>query len=85
VLNSIDNNYWDSYTGYDLNRDGLGDIAHRPVSMYSMVVEKMPSSIILWRSFLVYLLDRTEKVVPSMTPEALKDNYPLMKKDDRDF
>lgn len=80
VLNSLDHNYWDSYTGYDLDHDGVGDIAHHPVSLYSMVVEKMPSSIMLWRSFLVYLLDKTEKVVPSITPEGLKDNYPLMQR-----
>jgi nitrous oxidase accessory protein len=85
VLNSLDHNYWDSYTGYDLDKDGVGDIPHHPVSLYSMVVEKMPSSIMLWRSFLVYLLDRTEKVVPSITPEALKDNFPLMRDYDRDF
>jgi nitrous oxidase accessory protein len=80
VLNSLDNNYWDSYSGYDLDRDGVGDVAHHPVSLYSMVVEKMPSSIMLWRSFLVYLLDKTEKVVPSITPAALKDNHPLMRR-----
>jgi nitrous oxidase accessory protein len=80
VLNSLDNNYWDSYSGYDLDRDGIGDVAHHPVSLYSMVVEKMPSSIMLWRSVLVYLLDKTEKVVPSITPEALKDNRPSMRR-----
>lgn len=79
VLNSLKNNYWDTYSGYDLDRDGLGDIAHHPVSLYSMVVEKMPSSIMLWRSFLVFLLDKTEKVIPSITPEGLKDEHPLMK------
>lgn len=79
VLNTIDYNYWDHYQGYDLDRDGVGDIPFHPVSLYSMVVEKMPSSVMLWRSFLVYLLDRTEKVAPSITPENLKDNHPVMR------
>ncbi|HEV8514810.1 MAG TPA: nitrous oxide reductase family maturation protein NosD [Cyclobacteriaceae bacterium] len=79
VLNTVDHNYWDNYQGYDLDRNGVGDVPFHPVSLYSMVVEKMPSSIMLWRSFLVYLLDRSEKVVPSMTPESLKDNHPAMK------
>ena len=80
VLNTIDRNYWDKYEGYDLNKDGVGDVPYHPVSLYSMVVEKMPSAVMLWRSFLVYLLDRTEKVVPSITPENLKDMHPMMKK-----
>ena len=85
VLNTVDLNYWDNYQGYDLDKDGVGDVPYHPVSLYSMVVEKMPSSVMLWRSFLVYLLDRTEKVVPSMTPENLKDINPRMKSYDRSF
>ena len=51
----------------------------RPVSLYGMVVEKMPTAVMLWRSFLVYLLDKAEKVVPVVTPENLKDELPAMK------
>lgn len=85
VLNTVDQNYWDNYQGYDLDKNGIGDVPYHPVSLYSMVVEKMPSSVMLWRSFLVYLLDKTEKVVPSMTPENLKDIHPMMKSYDRSF
>jgi nitrous oxidase accessory protein len=80
VLNTVDYNYWDKYEGYDLDRDGIGDVPFHPVSLYSMVVEKMPSSVMLWRSFLVYLLDRTEKIVPSVTPEDLKDAHPVIRR-----
>lgn len=80
VQNTFDNNYWDKYEGYDLNKDGIGDIPYRPVSMYSMIVEKYPSAMILFRSFITSLLDKTEKIIPSLTPENLKDNKPLMKK-----
>ena len=79
VLNTVDANYWDKYEGYDLNKDRVGDVPFHPVSLYSMVVEKMPSAVMLWRSFLVYMLDRTEKVVPSITPENLKDIHPAMR------
>lgn len=78
VLNTVDGNYWDKYEGYDLNKDRVGDVPFHPASLYSMVVEKMPSAMMLWRSFLVYMLDRTEKVVPSITPENLKDLHPAM-------
>ena len=80
VLNTFNNNYWDKYEGYDLNKDKTGDIPYRPVSMYSMIVEKYPSAMILFRSFITTLLDKTEKIIPSLTPENLKDNAPLMRK-----
>ena len=80
VLNKFNNNYWDKYEGYDLNKDKTGDIPYRPVSMYSMIVEKYPPAMILFRSFITSLLDKTEKILPSITPENLKDNAPLMKK-----
>lgn len=80
VQNKFNYNYWDKYEGYDLNKDGIGDIAYRPVGMYSMIIEKYPAAMILFRSFITALLDKTEKVLPSLTPENLKDNTPLMRK-----
>ncbi len=40
VLNSFKRDFWDKYDGYDLNRDGIGDVPYGPVSLYSMIVEK---------------------------------------------
>jgi len=80
VLNTFNNNYWDKYDGYDLNKDKIGDIPYRPVSMFSMIVEKNPPAMMLFRSFMTSLLDKTEKVLPSLTPENLKDNFPMMKR-----
>jgi nitrous oxidase accessory protein len=79
MLNSFDHNYWDKYEGYDLNRDNTGDVPYRPVSLYSMIVEKNPAAMMLYRSFMTTLLDRSEKILPTLTPENLKDNYPFMK------
>lgn len=69
TLNTLAGNYWDKYGGYDLNKDGVGDVPFHPVSLYSMIVEKMPTSVMLWRSFLVFLLDRAEKVIPVVNPD----------------
>ncbi|MDO8993182.1 MAG: nitrous oxide reductase family maturation protein NosD, partial [Daejeonella sp.] len=80
VLNRFNNNYWDKYDGYDLDKDKIGDIPYRPVSMYSMIVEKYPPAMILFRSFITSLLDKTEKLIPSLTPENLKDPAPMMKR-----
>jgi len=79
VLNTFDRNYWDKYEGYDLSRDNTGDIPFHPVSLFSIIVEKNPPAMMLFRSFMVSLLDKTERIIPSLTPENLKDNYPYMK------
>jgi nitrous oxidase accessory protein len=79
VLNSFSENYWDKYEGYDLNKDGIGDIPYHPVSMYSMLVEQNPNNLFLLRSFIVDLLDKIEKAIPSLTPEEFRDDKPLMR------
>jgi len=79
VLNTFNGNYWDKYEGYDLNRDRAGDVPYHPVSMYSMIIENNPAALMLFRSLIVTLLDKSEKVLPGITPENLKDNKPLMR------
>lgn len=78
-LNKFISNYWDKYEGYDLNKDGVGDVHYQPVSLYGMVVEKMPATSLLLRSFLVTIMDKAERIIPSITPIELKDERPLMK------
>lgn len=73
------NNYWDRYEGYDLKRDGTGDVPFRPVSLYAVVVERAPASLFLLHSFMVHLLDRAEKAFPSVTPDTVVDKAPCMR------
>lgn len=80
VLNTFTGNYWDKYEGYDLGRDGLGDVPYHPVSMYSMIIDSNPAALMLFRSLIVSLLDKTEKILPGVTPESLKDDKPVMKR-----
>jgi len=79
VLNKFYNNYWDKYEGYDRNKDGIGDVPYHPVSMYSMIVEQNPNSLILLRSFMVSLLDKAEKAIPSLASENLIDDKPMIR------
>ncbi|MFN8287974.1 MAG: nitrous oxide reductase family maturation protein NosD [Chitinophagales bacterium] len=72
-------NYWDKYEGYDLNRDGVGDIPFNPVSLYSVMVEQMPYAVMLMHSFTVDLLNRAEKNMPGIVPDTFVDNLPVMK------
>lgn len=79
VMNEFRHNYWDKYEGYDLDKDKKGDIPFHPLSLYSVLVEQNPSVMLLFRSFLIDMLDRTEKIIPSLTPESFVDEQPAMK------
>lgn len=78
-MNVFYRNYWDQYRGYDLNHDQVGDIPYHPVSLYSKITEESPFTLMLLHSFFIDLMDQAEKVVPTITPEAFKDEFPLMK------
>lgn len=73
-------NWWDRYSGYDLDRDGFGDVPFRPVRLFSLVVERNAPSLVLLRSLFVTLLDVAERVAPVLTPATLIDERPLMRR-----
>lgn len=77
--NLFEGNYWSDYTGYDLDKDGIGDVAYRPVKLFSYIVNKTPETIVLLRSLFVDIINFSEKVTPVFTPENLLDNKPKMK------
>ena len=77
-FNTFNRNYWSNYSGYDLDKDGFGDVPFRPVSMFSMIVENQPSALILLNSLFIKLLDVAEGIIPALTPKALSDPKPRM-------
>ncbi|OXA98720.1 nitrous oxide reductase [Flavobacterium oncorhynchi] len=79
VLNHFNSNYWDKYEGYDLNKDGIGDVPFHPLSLFAVLTENNPSAMLLFRSFMITLLDKSEKVLPSITPDNFIDETPFMK------
>ena len=80
VLNSFRQNFWDKYEGYDLNHDGIGDVPYRPLSLFAVLTEQYPSVMLLFHSFMATLLDKSEKILPSITPDNFIDDQPLMKR-----
>jgi len=78
--NRFENNYWSEYTGYDLDRNGIGDIPYRPVKLFSYIVHNTPETILLLRSMFVDIINFSEKVSPVFTPDNLVDPSPLMKR-----
>jgi nitrous oxidase accessory protein len=76
--NKFTQNYWSEYSGYDLDKDGVGDVPHRPVKLFSYVVNRTPESLVLLHSLFVDIINFSEKISPVFTPDNLKDNEPLM-------
>jgi len=76
--NTFDGNYWGDYTGYDLDKDGVGDVPYRPVKLFSYIVNNTPETIILLRSLFVDIMNFSEKVSPVFTPDNLVDQTPSM-------
>ena len=72
-------NFWDGYTGYDLDHDGIGDVPFRPVRLFSVLVDQYEPLLILLHSSMLDLLEVAERVAPVLTPETLVDDRPLMK------
>jgi nitrous oxidase accessory protein len=73
-------NYWDEYRGYDLDRDGTGDVPHRPVRLFSMIVANNEPALVLLRSPISTVLDAAERAFPTLTPETLADTAPRMRR-----
>jgi nitrous oxidase accessory protein len=78
-FNTFKSNYWSNYSGYDLDKNGFGDVPFRPVTMFSMMVESHSTSLILLNSLFIQILDIAERVIPALTPDALMDLKPRMK------
>ncbi|MDX1666463.1 MAG: nitrous oxide reductase family maturation protein NosD [Saprospiraceae bacterium] len=76
--NTFDGNYWSEYTGYDLDRDGIGDVPHKPVKLFSYLVDRHPETIVLLRSLFVDLINFSEKISPVLTPANVQDHQPKM-------
>ena len=77
--NTFNDNYWSEYTGYDLDKDGVGDIPHYPVKLYSYIHQQVPESVVLMRSLFVDIINYAEKVSPVFTPKDVMDKTPKMK------
>jgi len=78
-FNTFEKNYWADYEGYDLDKDGFGDVPFRPVTMFSMMIESHPTSLVLLHSLFIDILNIAESIIPAITPEALTDPNPRMR------
>ena len=72
-------NYWDRYRGYDLDRDGIGDVPYHPLSLFAVISEYTPAAMLFYHSFLVDLLEQAERIIPTVTPQNFEDARPVMR------
>ncbi len=77
-FSSFKGNFWSDYSGYDLDRDGVGDVPFHPVSLFSLLVQQNPPLLVLMHSLTVQTLDLAERLIPSLTPATLVDSFPAM-------
>jgi nitrous oxidase accessory protein len=75
--NVFEGNTWDHYQGWDLDRDGIGDIPHRPVELFPTVMQDHPQAMVLLRSHFVTLLNVIERMFPTLSPPGLQDMRPV--------
>jgi nitrous oxidase accessory protein len=76
----FEENYYDTYVGYDINRDGYGDVPHRLVSIFPIFLEISPASSILLKSPLQFILDKIEKAFPTIITSPVEDKKPRMRR-----
>lgn len=78
TYNSFLQNYWSDYRGYDLDHNGFGDVPHRPVTLFGLLVEEHEEFLYFLHSPLVDALDTAERLMPAITPQYLLDAKPVM-------
>lgn len=74
------NNYWDKYEGFDRNKDGVGDSAHKYYIYADQLWMNNPALQFFRGSVVMSFLDFLQRLAPFSEPEfALQDDAPLFK------
>lgn len=72
-------NYWDTYTGYDADGDGIGDIPHRNELVMTELLRHAPATRAFVYTPASLVLERAARLFPVYRPEPLLvDPHPLM-------
>jgi len=72
-------NYWSDYAGFDLNHDGVGDIAYEPRSLFGAMLAKEPNLRLFVHSPAQRAIEFTARALPELRPKpTLVDPAPLV-------
>jgi len=71
-------NYWSDYAGFDLDADGVGDLAYEPRSLFGAMLAREPNLRLFVHSPAQRAIEFTARALPELRPEpTLVDPAPL--------
>ena len=71
-------NYWSDYAGFDLNDDGIGDVAYEPQSLFGAMLANEPNLRLFVHSPAQQAIEFTSRALPELRPQStLIDPSPL--------
>lgn len=71
-------NYWSDHTAFDLNRDGVADVAYRPNGLTDQILWRFPAAKLLTNSPAIQVLKWAQRSFPALHPGGVIDSSPLM-------
>jgi nitrous oxidase accessory protein len=72
-------NYWSDYTGYDQDRDGVGDFVHESYTLFENMMDKQPRLRLFLFSPAQQAVEFVGRAMPAVRPEPkFTDEVPLM-------
>lgn len=71
-------NYWSDYDGYDLDEDGIGDVAYKIQNIFEYMEGNHPRLRIYFSSTAAQALAAADKAFPVFEGSHEKDLYPLV-------
>ncbi len=71
-------NYWSDYAGFDLDADGIGDVAYEPKSLFGEMLAREPNLRLFVHGPAQQAIEFTSRALPELRPEpTLVDPAPL--------
>lgn len=71
-------NYWSDYRGFDLDRDGVGDLPHFTGDVFNYLMAKTPTVRLFLNSPAAKALEFSEKMFPVISIPKAEDPHPLI-------
>ncbi|MDX9910994.1 MAG: nitrous oxide reductase family maturation protein NosD [Phycisphaerales bacterium] len=73
-------NYWSDYTGYDEDRDGVGDFVHESQTLFESMMDRDPALRLFLFSPAQQAIEFVGRAIPAIRPEPkFTDEVPLMR------